>query len=100
MQMLSQPSGFDVMPITSYVLPISNKNTLDLCASAIAQLQAVGVGQTTVNSFVTSMEEAVIEIHGQAKETALQWRLLRGGQLIIMAGMERMNGIKQPHVQL
>lgn len=31
-----------------------------------------GVGQTIVNSSVSSMEEAVIDIQGQAKETALK----------------------------
>jgi hypothetical protein len=69
----NQPSNTDFPSNSSCnnVLPISNKNTLDTCASAIAQLQAAGICQTTVNSFVSSMEEAVQELQGQAKPTAL-----------------------------
>lgn len=52
-------------------LQISSKNTTDLCASAIAQLQAAGVSQTTINTFVMSMEEVVQDIQDQVKETAL-----------------------------
>jgi len=61
------------LPSTSsctQAVPISNKNICDMCASAIAQLQAAGVGQTTVNTFVSSMEEVVEEIQGQAKDMA------------------------------
>jgi len=51
-------------------LPVSSKNITDLCASAIAQLQAAGVGQTT-NAFLISVEEVVQDIQDQVKETAL-----------------------------
>ncbi len=47
------------------------KNTTDLCASAIAQLQAAGVSQTTIDTFVMSMEEVVQDIQDQVKETAM-----------------------------
>ncbi|CAI5640455.1 unnamed protein product [Oreochromis niloticus] len=50
----------------------SNKSTLDMCASAVAQLRAAGLSQSTVNSFVSSMEEVFFEIHTQAKDAALQ----------------------------
>lgn len=52
-------------------LPISSKNTTDLCALAIVQLQVVSVSQTTLITFVISMEEFVQNIQDQVKETAL-----------------------------
>ena len=42
-----------------------------MCASAVAQLKAAGLSQSTVNSFVSSMEEVVSEIHCHAKDAAL-----------------------------
>lgn len=47
-------------------------STRDLCASAIVQLQVAGVGQSTLNSFVSSMEGIVVEIQNQAKDAALK----------------------------
>lgn len=49
-----------------------DKSTLDVCASALAQLKSAGLGQSTLNSFVSSMEEVFDEIHVQAKNAALQ----------------------------
>ncbi|XP_040924480.2 uncharacterized protein LOC114846307 isoform X1 [Betta splendens] len=43
-----------------------------MCGSAIAQLQVSGVGQSSLNSFVLSMEEVALEIQSQAKEAALK----------------------------
>ncbi|XP_035994789.1 uncharacterized protein LOC118563679 [Fundulus heteroclitus] len=57
---------------TSELLRYSNRSTLDICASAVAQLKAAGLSQSSVNSFVSSMEEVCFEIHGQAKDAALQ----------------------------
>ncbi|KAL3989131.1 hypothetical protein ACER0C_013449 [Sarotherodon galilaeus] len=59
-------------PTTSEMLKSSNKSTLDMCASTVAQLRAAGLSQSTVNSFVSSMEEVFFEIHTQAKDAALQ----------------------------
>ncbi|KAL3975967.1 kinesin family member 26 [Sarotherodon galilaeus] len=42
-------------PTTCEKLKRSNKSTLDMCASAVAQLRAAGLSQSTVNSFVSSM---------------------------------------------
>ncbi|XP_023817614.1 uncharacterized protein LOC111948487 isoform X1 [Oryzias latipes] len=56
----------------SQVVPVSDRSTLDLCASAIAQLQVAGVAQSTLNGFVSSMEEVVMDIQSQAKATALK----------------------------
>ncbi|KAJ8274815.1 hypothetical protein COCON_G00094400 [Conger conger] len=50
----------------------SNRSTLDMCATAVAQLKAAGLSQSTVNSFVSTMEEVVSKIHSQAKDAALQ----------------------------
>lgn len=57
---------------TSQVLPVSNTSTHDLCASAIAQLQVAGVSQSTLNGFVSSMEDVVLEVQSQAKTAALK----------------------------
>nr|XP_024657554.1 uncharacterized protein LOC106676865 isoform X1 [Maylandia zebra] len=59
-------------PTTSEMLKSSNKSTLDMCASTVAQLRAAGLSQSTVNSFVSSMKEVFFEIHTQAKDAALQ----------------------------
>ena len=50
----------------------SSSSTLDMCATAIAQLKAAGLSQSNVNRFVSSMEEVIFEIHSQAKDVALQ----------------------------
>lgn len=60
-----------ILFVTMLYQYLTRTNTLDMCVSAIAQLQAAGVGQTTVNSFVSSMEEEFQEIQVQAKVTAL-----------------------------
>ncbi|XP_041693785.2 uncharacterized protein LOC121532136 isoform X1 [Coregonus clupeaformis] len=57
---------------TSTLLKKSNRSTLDMCASAVAQLKAAGLSQSTVNSFVSSMEEVFFEIQSQATDAALQ----------------------------
>lgn len=69
---VSQMGHVQEMPSTSDQFPSTNKSTLDMCASAVAQLKAAGLGQSTLNSFVSSMEEAFSEIHSQAKNAALQ----------------------------
>lgn len=65
-------ANVDEMATTSHLLRKSNRSTLDMCASAVAQLVAAGISQSTVNSFVLSMEEVFFEIHNQAKDAALQ----------------------------
>ncbi|XP_059417348.1 uncharacterized protein LOC132152611 isoform X1 [Carassius carassius] len=56
---------------TTSVLLMSNKSTLDMCASAVAQLKVAGLSQSAISGFVSSMEEIVFEIHSQAKGAAL-----------------------------
>lgn len=68
----AQTSSVEAMPSTSEQLEPSNKSTLDMCASAVAQLKAAGLNQSTLNSFVSCMEEVFSEIHTQAKNVALQ----------------------------
>ena len=65
-------ANVDETASTSEQLRMSNRSTLDMCASAVAQLKAAGLSQSTVNSFVSSMEEVFSEIHSQAKHVALQ----------------------------
>lgn len=57
---------------TSTLLTKSNSSTLDMCATAIAQLKAAGLSQSNVKRFVSSVEEVIFEIHSQAKGVALQ----------------------------
>ena len=68
----AQSQDFKEAACSSQVLSVSNMSTRDLCASAIAQLQVAGVGQSTLNSFVSSMEGIVVEIQNQAKDAALK----------------------------
>lgn len=46
-------SQFEGAASSSNVLPAPNISTRDMCASAIAQLQVSGVGQSTLNNFVS-----------------------------------------------
>lgn len=46
-----------------------NKSLIDSCAATVAELKVAGVGETTINSLVISMEEIVDDIHNQAKES-------------------------------
>ena len=46
---------------------IFNKSLVDSCATTVAELKVAGVGKTTINSLVTSMEEIVDDIHSRAK---------------------------------
>jgi len=68
----SVTANVDQTPTTCEQLRISNGSTVDMCACAVAQLKAAGLGQSTVNSFVSSMEEVFFEIQSQAKDAALQ----------------------------
>lgn len=68
----TQSQDFEEATSSSQVLPVSNMSTRDMCASAIAQLQVAGVGQSTLNSFVSSMEEVVLEVQSHAKDAALK----------------------------
>lgn len=67
------PSNTDVATCSKdSSLAVPSKNTTDLCASAIAQMQAAGVSQTTVDTFVMSMKEVVQDIQDQVKEMAIK----------------------------
>lgn len=45
------------------------KSLVQSCAATIAELKVAGVGESTINSLVISMEEIVNDIHNQAKES-------------------------------
>jgi len=49
-----------------------NKSLVDSCAATVAELKVAGVGETIINTLVTSMEEIVDDIHNQAKESVKQ----------------------------
>ena len=50
---------------------VDNNLVLNMCASVVAQLQASGVAESTVQAMVGSMEDLVNEIHTQAREAVL-----------------------------
>lgn len=52
-------------------LSVNNNLVLNMCASVVAQLQASGVDESTVQAMVGSMEDLVNDIHTQAKEAVL-----------------------------
>lgn len=56
---------------TTTQLSVDNNHMLNLCASVVAQLQASGVAESTVQAMVGSMEELVNDIQKQAKEAVL-----------------------------
>lgn len=64
-------TNVDETATTSQLLRKYSRSTLDVCATAVAQLKAAGLSQSNVNSFVSSMEEVFLEIHSQAKDAAL-----------------------------
>ena len=67
----TQSQHFQGAASSSNVLPAPNISTRDMCASAIAQLQVAGVGQSTLNNFVSSMEEVIMEVQSQTKDAVL-----------------------------
>ena len=46
-------------------------HVLNMCGSVVAQLQASGVAESTVQAIVGSMEELVSDIHMQVREAVL-----------------------------
>lgn len=56
--------------VTTHV-PVEKKNILDMCSSVIAQVQASGVPESTVQCLVGSMEELVSGIHAHTKEAVV-----------------------------
>ena len=58
--------------LSSIIAPPSDsvllqKSLVHSCAATIAELKVAGVGESTINSLVISMEEIVNDIHNQAK---------------------------------
>ncbi len=53
---------------TTTQLSVDNSLVLNMCASVVAQLQASGVAESTVQAMVGSMEDLVNDIHRQARE--------------------------------
>ena len=56
---------------TTTELSVDNNLVLNMCASVVAQLQASGVAESTVQAMVGSMEDLVNDIHTQAREAVL-----------------------------
>lgn len=51
---------------------VSSAHIVNSCASVISDLKATGVGQSVLNSVVTSMEEIVQDIQQHTKETVIR----------------------------
>ena len=47
-------------------------HVLNMCGSVVAQLQASGVAESTIQAMVGSMEEVVNDIHSQARDAVLK----------------------------
>ena len=52
--------------------PVKKRQLLDMCSSIIAQVQASGVPQSTVQFLTSSMEELVKDVHVQAQDAVLK----------------------------
>lgn len=63
------------MTVTAHI-PIEQKKIIDMCSSVIAQVQASGVPDSTVQSLVGSMEELVNDIHAHAKQAVVVCHLM------------------------
>ena len=57
-------------PVTTQVT-VDKQHVLNMCGSVVAQLQASGVAESTVQAMVGSMEELVNDIHRQARDSVL-----------------------------
>lgn len=53
-------------PPVSFPTPVDNGQLLDMCSSIVAQVQASGVSESTVQCLVGSMEELVNDVHAEA----------------------------------
>jgi len=56
----------------SFPTPVDNRRLLDMCSSIVAQVQASGVSESTVQCLVGSMEELVGDVHAQARDAVLK----------------------------
>lgn len=59
------------MSVTAHI-PMEKKTILDMCSSVIAQVQASGIPESTVQGLVISIEELVNDIHSHAKEAVVE----------------------------
>ncbi|KAK0136978.1 hypothetical protein N1851_026844 [Merluccius polli] len=60
-----------ILPSVTQLL-LKKGKLLDMCSSIIAQVQASGVSESTVQSLVGSMEELVNDVHVQAQDAVLK----------------------------
>lgn len=69
---VSQPVNVDPPVTVTTQIPIEKRQLLDTCSSVIAQVQASGVAESTVQCLVGYMEELVNDIHAHAKEAVVE----------------------------
>ncbi len=69
---VSQPVNVDPPVTVTAHIPIEKRKILDMCSSVIAQVQASGVPESTVDCLVGSVEELVNDIHAHAKEAVVE----------------------------
>ncbi|KAL7861733.1 hypothetical protein SRHO_G00131740 [Serrasalmus rhombeus] len=89
----------DLSPNTISVPEVSNKNILDMCASAVVQVQVAGVGQGIVNDLVCSLEEIVHEIQNHFRETVLKQLPSENTQCVNQV-KQSLSEIENPFTQL
>lgn len=59
-------------PPVTFQTPVENRQLMDMCSAIVAQVQAAGVSENTVQCLVGSMEELVSDVHAQARDTVLK----------------------------
>ncbi len=59
-------------PPVTFQTPVENRQLTDMCSAIVAQVQAAGVSENTVQCLVGSMEELVSDVHAQARDTVLK----------------------------
>lgn len=74
-------SDFDETESTSSPCKSVVYNLIENCAATVAELKVAGIGETTINSLVNSLEEIVADIHSQTKEELK--KCLHDGQPVI-----------------
>ncbi|XP_045079821.1 uncharacterized protein LOC121578283 isoform X2 [Coregonus clupeaformis] len=80
---------------------LSSLYIVNSCAAVISDLKAAGVGQSTVNTVVISMEEIVQDIHQHAKETVIKHVFSNGRETEMCKKVEAcFEGLENPFTVL
>lgn len=69
---IEEPSTSSAAFCSERSAQLENKSIVSMCGSVVAQLQASGAAESTVQMMVESMEAIVTDLHRHAKETILK----------------------------